>query len=151
MKLLQDIYIKNTPTLPSAPHASNWNDACSHNRFVSSLLSQLLDPIRVLTVYLFIFFILMTQGTDDFCILWIGRDLATTQCNRLSNMTSQGRTKLCVEVNVFQWKKKKKAEGYVTTQLTLFVKASGVKKKKRSRYIGGALFTCQQRAGQTFF
>lgn len=44
------IYIKNTPTLPSAPHASNWTDACSHNHFVSSLLSQLLDPIRVLTV-----------------------------------------------------------------------------------------------------
>lgn len=51
------IYIKNTPTLPSAPHASNWNDACSHNRFVSSLLSQLLDPIRVLTVSFFFFFL----------------------------------------------------------------------------------------------
>lgn len=67
------------------------------------------------------------QGTDDFCILRFGRGLATTQCNRLSNMTSQGRTKLCVEVKVFQWEKK--TEGYITTQLTLFVKASGVKKK----------------------
>lgn len=47
------------------------------------------------------------QATDDFCILWFGRDLATTQCNRLSNMTSQGRTKLCVEVNVFQWKNRR--------------------------------------------